>query len=140
VPSSESYEGVKLAKHAQDIGMDFVIILIPTLPCAATMRCTSTTVRRRAGGYRIVPVQHSADLLPISEHLAKRLATIPNICGFKQAGPAPAATISLREAVGDTWSSASRRDAVAAQPERHGRPLVLNYCPICIRCPAICRA
>ena len=38
---------------------------------------------------------------PIGERLAKRLMTIPNICGFKQANPSPAATASLREAIGD---------------------------------------
>jgi len=64
----------------------------------------------------------------------------PNICGFKQAGPAPAATISLREVVGDKL-------VVSVADET---PWLYNLSVMgdagysitartSIRCPAICR-
>ena len=66
----------------------------------------------------------------VSEHLAKRLAAIPNICGFKQAGPAPAATISLREAVGnDLVVSVADETPWLHNLSVMGDRWLLNYCP-----------
>jgi len=67
---------------------------------------------------------------PLSEHLAKRLAAIPNICGFKQAGPAPAATISLRRAVGnDLVVSVADETPWLYNLSVMGDRWLLNYCP-----------
>ena len=67
---------------------------------------------------------------PIGEHLAKRLATIPNICGFKQGGPQPAGTILLREAVGkELVVSVADETPWLYNLSVMGDQWLLNYCP-----------
>src|SRR4029079_1383817 len=67
---------------------------------------------------------------PISEKLAKRLATIPNICGFKQGGPSPAATINLREAVGkELVVSVADETPWLYNIAVMGDQWLLNFCP-----------
>ena len=58
-------------------------------------------IRGRPDRHRHRALQYpDRPIIPITEKLAKRLATIPNICGFKQGGPATASTIDIRAAVG----------------------------------------
>jgi 4-hydroxy-tetrahydrodipicolinate synthase len=67
---------------------------------------------------------------PITGQLAKRLATIPNICGLKQGGPSPAATISLREAVGkELVVSVADETPWLHNLSVMGDQWLLNYCP-----------
>ena len=95
------YEAVELCKHAEAIGIDFVIILTPYMGAKSddgVYEFYNFIAERVNIG--IVLFNIPTLYYPINEHLAKRLATIPNICGFKQAAPQPSGTILLREAVG----------------------------------------
>ncbi|MDB5921244.1 MAG: dihydrodipicolinate synthase family protein [Betaproteobacteria bacterium] len=67
---------------------------------------------------------------PIGEHLTKRLATIPNSCGFKQGGPQPAGTILPREAVGkELVVSVADETPWLYNLSVMGDQSLLNYCP-----------
>ncbi|MCK7504840.1 MAG: dihydrodipicolinate synthase family protein [Desulfobacterales bacterium] len=118
------YEAVALAKHAQAIGIDFVIILTPYI----AVRCDDAVydyykfVADRVD-IGIVLFNIPQTYYPISGPLARRLATIPNICGLKMAGGNPQAIISMREAVEDQVVVSVADDAVALQPEHRGRPV-----------------
>jgi 4-hydroxy-tetrahydrodipicolinate synthase len=67
---------------------------------------------------------------PISEKLAKRLAALPNICGFKQANPAPTATINLRSEVGKELAvSVADEGPWLFNLAVMGDRWLLNFCP-----------
>lgn len=96
------YEAAKLAEHARAVGVDFAIILTPYMGARdddAIYEYYRFVAERTEIG--IVLFNIPSVYYPINDRLAKRLMTIPNICGFKQANPSPAATASLREAIGD---------------------------------------
>ena len=91
-----------LARHAQDIGYDFVIVLTPFVAARdddAIYAYYEYICERVDIGiilFNVPPTLH-----PVSADLAKRLAALPNICAYKQADPSPAATHSIIRAVGD---------------------------------------
>lgn len=96
------YEAAKLAEHARAVGIDFAIILTPYMGARdddAIYEYYRFVAERTDIG--IVLFNIPSVYYPIGERLAKRLMTIPNICGFKQANPSPAATATLREAIGE---------------------------------------
>jgi 4-hydroxy-tetrahydrodipicolinate synthase len=95
-------EAVQLAEHARASGIDFAIILTPYMGAKdddAVFEFYRYIAERTDIG--IVLFNIPSVYYPINERLAKRLMTIPNICGFKQANPSPAATAVLREAIGE---------------------------------------
>jgi 4-hydroxy-tetrahydrodipicolinate synthase len=133
-------EAAALAKHAQGIGFDFIIILTPYI----AVRCDDAVydyykfVADRAD-IGIVLFNIPQTYYPISEHRAKRLATIPNSCGLKMAGGGPQATISLREAVGDQlMTSVADETPWFYNLSVMGDRWPLNYCPH-LWSQAICR-
>ncbi|MDH5534613.1 MAG: dihydrodipicolinate synthase family protein, partial [Betaproteobacteria bacterium] len=78
------YEAVKLARHAQSAGIDFVIILTPYIAARnddAVFDYFRLVCERVDIG---IVLFNTEQTYPISTALAKRLATLPNICGFKQ--------------------------------------------------------
>jgi len=125
------YEVVKLCRHAQDIGIDFVIILTPYQGAKsddAVYEFYRFIAERIDIG--IVLFNIPAAYYPISANLAKRLAKIPNVCGFKQADPGPANTIALRQAVGSEIVVSVADEAPWLQNlSVMGDQWLLNFCP-----------
>ena len=96
------YESVKLCNHAHAVGIDFAIVLTPYMGARdddAVFEFYRFIAERTDIG--IVLFNIPQVYYPIHDRLAQRLMTIPNIAGFKQANPAPAATAALREAIGE---------------------------------------
>jgi 4-hydroxy-tetrahydrodipicolinate synthase len=95
------YEVVQLCQHAEAIGIDFAIVLTPyqAAHCDDAVYEFYRFIAERTN-IGLVLFNIPAHYYPISAPLAKRLAKIPNICGFKQGGPQPAATIRLRQTIG----------------------------------------
>jgi 4-hydroxy-tetrahydrodipicolinate synthase len=125
------YEVVTLANHAEAIGVDFVIILTP-YQGAKDDNAVVDFYRFVAERINIGIVLFNIPTLyyPIHEHLAKRLAAIPNVCGFKQAAPGPAATIALREAIGKQLVVSVADETPWLQNLAvMGDQWLLNYCP-----------
>ena len=96
------YEVVKLCQHAESVGVDFAIILTPYQGAKSDdavfdfYEFVSERVNIGIVLFNIPQVYY-----PISENLAKRLAALPNVCGFKQANPSPTATVNLRREIGN---------------------------------------
>ena len=125
------YEAAMLARHAQEVGFDFVIILTPYIAVRSddALYDYYRFVAERVD-IGIVMFNIPQTYYPISERLAKRLAAIPNVCGFKQAGPAPTATILLREAIGDKLVvSVADETPWLYNMGIMGDRWLLNYCP-----------
>jgi len=124
------YEAVKLAQHAQAIGIDFVIILTPYV-AARSDDAVYEYYRFVAERVDIgIILFNTESTYPISPRLAKRLATIPNICGFKQGVSKPQPTTALRDAIGAEMQVSVADEApflynVAVCGDRW----LLNYCP-----------
>jgi 4-hydroxy-tetrahydrodipicolinate synthase len=125
------YEAAELVRHAQAVGFDFVIILTPYIAVRsddAVYEYYRFVAERADIGIILFNIPQT--YYPISEHLAKRLAEIPNICGFKQAGPAPASAILLREAVGkELVVSVADETPWLYNLSIMGDRWLLNYCP-----------
>jgi 4-hydroxy-tetrahydrodipicolinate synthase len=123
-------EAVKLAQHAQAVGIDFVIILTPYV-AARSDDAVYDYYRYIADRVDIGIVLFNTEATyPISPRLAKRLVEIPNICGFKQGVGKPQPTIALRDAVGREIEVSVADEA----PWLHnlsvmGDRWLLNYCP-----------
>jgi 4-hydroxy-tetrahydrodipicolinate synthase len=95
-------QAAALARHAQDIGYDFVIILTPYVAARdddAVFAYYEYICERVDIGIVLFNVPQTCH--PIGPELAGRLAKLPNICAYKQADPGPAATHSIIRAVGD---------------------------------------
>ncbi|MBI1725322.1 MAG: dihydrodipicolinate synthase family protein [Candidatus Tectomicrobia bacterium] len=93
---------VEMARHAQDIGYDLVIILTPFIAArsdAAVLEYMTYVAGRVDIG--IVIFNSPGACHPIGPDLARRLAALPNVCGMKQTDWNPHATALLEEAVGD---------------------------------------
>jgi len=125
------YEVVELCKHAEAIGIDFAIVLTPYMAAKSDdavydfYRFISERVQIGIVLFNIPTLYY-----PIGEHLAKRLAKLPNICGFKQGGPQPAGTILLREAVGkELVVSVADETPWLYNLTVMGDQWLLNYCP-----------
>ena len=124
------YEAIKLAQHAQSIGIDFVIILTPYMAARnddAVMEYFKLVCERVDIG---VVLFNTEQTYPISTKLAKRLAALPNICGFKQGVSKPQPATALRDAVGKEMEVSVADEApfvynVAVCGDRW----LLNYCP-----------
>lgn len=95
-------QAAKLARHAQDIGFDFVIVLTPYVAARddnAIFAYYEYICERVDIG--IILFNTPPHLHAIGPELASRLADLPNICAYKQADPAPAATHNIIRTVGD---------------------------------------
>ena len=125
------YEVVNLCQHAWDSGVDFAIILTPYVASNsddAVYDFYKFVADRTDIG--IVLFNIPTAYFPITEKLAKRLATIPNVCGFKQGGPSPAADDQYPRSRRQGRSrERRRRDAVALQHRRDGRPVAAEFLP-----------
>ena len=94
-------QAAMLARHAQDIGYDFVIVLTPYVGARdddAVFSYYEYICERVDIG--IILFNTPPTLHPIGPELAKRLAKLPNICAYKQADGLPAATHAIMRAVG----------------------------------------
>ncbi len=92
---------VTLAKHAQEIGYDFVIILTPYVAARddeTVYQFYEYICSRIDIGIILFNVPQNCH--PINANLAKRLSKLPNICGYKQADGSPASTHSIIDSVG----------------------------------------
>lgn len=124
------YEAVRLAKHAQDIGIDFVIILTPYV---AARNDDAVYEYYRFVAERVdigIILFNTEATYPISPRLAQRLAALPNICGFKQGVSKPQPTTALRAAVGSQIEVSVADEApwlynIGVAGDRW----LLNYCP-----------
>jgi 4-hydroxy-tetrahydrodipicolinate synthase len=125
------YEVVELCKHAESVGIDFAIILTPYQAAHSDdavyefYRFISENVN-----IGIILFNIPAHYYPISANLAQRLAKLPNVCGFKQGGPQPAATIRLREVVGkEIVVSVADENPWLHNISVFGDQWLLNFCP-----------
>ena len=92
---------VTLAKHAQEIGYDFVIVLTPYVAARddeTVYQFYEYICSRVDIGIILFNVPQNCH--PINANLAKRLSKLPNICGYKQADGSPASTHSIIDTVG----------------------------------------
>jgi 4-hydroxy-tetrahydrodipicolinate synthase len=125
------YEAVVLCEHARAVGIDFAIVLTPYMGAKdddAVYEFYRFIAERTDIG--IVLFNIPSVYYPISEQLAKRLVTIPNICGFKQANPSPAATSALRAAIGDqVVISVADETPWLPNMSMMGDQWLLNYAP-----------
>jgi 4-hydroxy-tetrahydrodipicolinate synthase len=125
------YEVVKLCNHAESVGVDFAIILTPyqaAMSDDAVFDFYDFIASRVNIGIVLFNIPQA--YYPIGEKLAKRLAALPNICGFKQANPGPAATISLRREVGkDVVVSVADENSWFHNLSVFGDRWLLNFCP-----------
>ncbi|HTE15970.1 MAG TPA: dihydrodipicolinate synthase family protein, partial [Burkholderiales bacterium] len=123
-------EAAKLAQHAQDVGIDFVIILTPYMAARgddAVYDYYKFVSERVDIGICLFNTNQGH---PLSAKLAQRLATIPNICGYKQGVSGMAAATSLRDNVGQQIEVSVAEEApwlynIAVC----GDHWLLNYCP-----------
>ena len=123
-------EVIKLAKHAQDVGIDFVIILTPYVAARGDDTiyefykyvCDKIDIG--------VVLFNTEATYPISASLAKRLANIPNICAYKQGVSKIMSTIALRAAVGKELEISVADEAPwVYNLGVQGDHWLLNYCP-----------
>lgn len=92
---------VAIAKHAQEIGYDFVIILTPYVAARddeTVYQFYEYICSRVDIGIILFNVPQNCH--PINANLAKRLSKLPNVCGYKQADGSPASTHSIIDSVG----------------------------------------
>ncbi len=123
-------EVIKLAQHAQAVGIDFVIILTPFVAARgddAIYEFYRYVCERIDIGVVLFNTEATA---PIGVPLAKRLAQIPNICGFKQGVSKVSATIALRAAIGHELEVSVADEAPwVFNSSVMGDQWLLNYCP-----------
>lgn len=123
-------EVIKLAQHAQSVGIDFVIILTPYVAARGDDAiydfykyvCDHIDIG--------VVLFNTEATYPIGVSLAKRLAKIPNICAFKQGVSKISSTIALRAAVGKELEISVADEAPwVYSMSVMGDQWLLNYCP-----------
>lgn len=123
-------EVIKLAQHAQSVGIDFVIILTPFVAARgddAIFEFYRYVCERIDIG---VVLFNTEATHPIGVPLAKRLAEIPNICAFKQGVSKISSTIALRAAVGKKLEISVADEAPwVYNMSVMGDHWLLNYCP-----------
>jgi len=123
-------EVIKLSQHAADVGIDFVIILTPFVAARgdeAIYEFYRYVCERIDIGVVLFNTEATA---PIGVPLAKRLAQIPNICGFKQGVSKVSATIALRAAIGHELEVSVADEAPwVFNASVMGDQWLLNYCP-----------
>ena len=94
-------QAAMLARHAQDVGYDFAIILTPYIAARnddAVFAFYEYICERVDIGIVLFNIPHNYH--PIGVDLARRLARLPNICAYKQGDNAPAPTHALIDALG----------------------------------------
>jgi 4-hydroxy-tetrahydrodipicolinate synthase len=123
-------EVIRLAQHAQSVGIDFVIILTPFVAARgddAIFEFYRYVCERIDIG---VVLFNTEATHPIGVPLAKRLAEIPNICAFKQGVSKISSTIALRAAVGKKLEISVADEAPwVYNMSVMGDHWLLNYCP-----------
>jgi 4-hydroxy-tetrahydrodipicolinate synthase len=123
-------EVIRLAQHAQSVGIDFVIILTPFVAARgddAIFEFYRYVCERIDIG---VVLFNTEATYPIGVPLAKRLAEIPNICAFKQGVSKISSTIALRAAVGNKLEISVADEAPwVYNMSVMGDHWLLNYCP-----------
>jgi len=123
-------EVIKLAQHAQSVGIDFVIILTPYVAARgddAIFEFYRYVCERIDIG---VVLFNTEATYPIGVPLAKRLAAIPNVCAFKQGVSKISSTIALRNAVGKQLEISVADEAPwVYNLGVMGDRWLLNYCP-----------
>ena len=123
-------EAVKLAQHAQAIGIDCVIILTPYVAARsddAIYEYFQYVSERVDIG---IILFNTGVTFPISARLAKRLAALPNICGYKQGVGKMQETTTLRDTVGkDIEVSVADEAPWLYNIAIAGDRWLLNYCP-----------
>ena len=93
---------VELAKHAENIGYDFTIILTPYVAARddeTVYQFYEYICSRVDIGIILFNVPQTCHA--IGANLASRLSNLDNICGYKQADGSPASTHSIIKAVGN---------------------------------------
>ncbi len=124
-------QATMLAKHAQDIGFDFVIVLTPYVAARDDDAIFSyyEYISQRVD-IGIILFNTPPHLHAIGPNLAKRLATLPNICAYKQADPSPAATSAILNAIGDQLVVSVADEAPWLQSmTQFGLQWLVNYNP-----------
>ncbi|MGZ8197011.1 MAG: dihydrodipicolinate synthase family protein [Burkholderiales bacterium] len=123
-------EVIQLARHAQAVGIDFVIILTPYVAARgdeAIYEFYKYVCERIDIG---VVLFNTEATYPISANLAKRLIKIPNICAFKQGISKISSTVALRAAVGKELEISVADEAPwVYNIGVWGDHWLLNYCP-----------
>lgn len=123
-------EVIKLARHAQSVGIDFVIILTPYVAARgddAIFEFYRYICERIDIG---VVLFNTEATFPIGVPLAKRLAQIPNVCAFKQGVSKISSTNALRAAVGKSLEISVADEAPwVYNISVMGDHWLLNYCP-----------
>ncbi len=124
-------QATMLARHAQDIGYDFVIVLTPYIAARnddAVFAFYEYICERVDIGVVLFNIPHSYH--PISPQLAKRLAALPNICAYKQGDSTPAPTHALMAELDDTLVISVADEAPWLQSMTQlGLNWLLNYNP-----------
>jgi len=124
-------QATMLARHAQDIGYDFVIVLTPFIAARnddAVYAYYEYICERVDIGVVLfnIPANHH----PVSPQLARRLAALPNICAYKQGDQSPAATHALMHELGDELVISVADEAPWLQSMTQlGLQWLLNYNP-----------
>ncbi len=124
-------QAAKLARHAQDIGYDFVIVLTPYIAARnddAVFAYYEYICERVDIGVILFNIPSTYH--PVSPQLAKRLAELPNICAYKQGDTSPAATHALMRELGDGLVISVADEAPWLQSMTQlGLQWLLNYNP-----------
>ena len=123
---------MKLAKHAEAIGIDFVIILTPYHRGAKSDDAVYEFYRFicRARQYRHRAVQHPQRLSDHRTSGESGSPTIPNVCGFKQGDPGPGGDDLAARAIGkDIVVSVADETPWLHNLGVMGDQWLLNYCP-----------
>jgi 4-hydroxy-tetrahydrodipicolinate synthase len=123
-------EVIKLAQHAQAVGIDFVIILTPYVAARgddAIFEFYRYVCEKIDIG---VVLFNTEATYPIGVSLAKRLAALPNVCAFKQGVSKISSTIALRAAIGKQLELSVADEAPwVFNIGVMGDQWLLNYCP-----------
>lgn len=124
-------QATMLAKHAQDIGFDFVIVLTPFVAAKdddAVYAYYEYICERVDIG--VILFNTPPHLHAVGPKLAKRLAALPNVCAYKQGDSNPAATSAILDAVGDQIVVSVADEAPWLQSmTQYGLQWLVNYNP-----------
>jgi 4-hydroxy-tetrahydrodipicolinate synthase len=124
-------QATALARHAQDVGFDFVIVLTPFVAAKdddAVYSYYEYICERVDIG--VILFNTPPHLHAVGPKLAKRLAALPNVCAYKQGDPNPAATSAILDAVGDQLTVSVADEAPWLQSmTQYGLQWLVNYNP-----------
>jgi 4-hydroxy-tetrahydrodipicolinate synthase len=124
-------QATALARHAQDVGFDFVIVLTPFVAAKdddAVYSYYEYICERVDIG--VILFNTPPHLHAVGPKLAKRLAALPNVCAYKQGDSNPAATSAILDAVGDQLTVSVADEAPWLQSmTQYGLQWLVNYNP-----------